>query len=94
MVLQLDRASAIESVDVGNDGSAFVEVQVGRQGGSEGFTTVLAASSFMSPLESRNGQHQTRVRMFGTDKLNRDVAMQKWDRVKVVCTQPFNKRVK
>ena len=96
VVLRLERACAIESVDVGNFGSAFVEVQVGRGGGEEdgAFSTLLAASSFMSPMESRNGQNAARVRMFATDKLNRDVAAQKWDRVKVVCTQPFNKRVK
>ena len=27
----------------------------------------------------------------GPDKLSKAVAEQKWDRVKVVCTQPYNK---
>ena len=27
----------------------------------------------------------------GPDKLSKGVAEQKWDRVKVVCTQPYNK---
>jgi len=27
----------------------------------------------------------------GADKLSKPVAAQKWDRVKLVCTQPFNK---
>ena len=31
--------------------------------------------------------------MFGADKLNKNVAEQKWDRLKVVCTQPFNKNM-
>ena len=27
----------------------------------------------------------------GADKLSKPVATQKWDRIKLVCTQPFNK---
>lgn len=51
------------------------------------------ASSFMTPIESRNSSDLNRVRMFGPDKLNKVVAEQKWDRVKVICTQPFNKKL-
>lgn len=51
------------------------------------------ASSFMTPIESRNASDLHRVRMFGPDKLNKDVASEKWDRIKVVCTQPFNKNL-
>lgn len=49
------------------------------------------ASSFMSPVESRNETNRNSVRMFGPEKLNKSVASQKWDRIKIVCTQPFNK---
>merc|ERR1712042_324676 len=31
--------------------------------------------------------------MFGPEKLNKNVAEEKWDRMKVVCTQPFNKNM-
>lgn len=31
--------------------------------------------------------------MFATDALSKSVAEQKWDRIKVVCTQPFNKHI-
>ncbi len=48
----------------------------------------------MSPLESRNEDNLSRVRFFGEGQLNRDVAKQKWDRVRLVCSQPFNKRTK
>lgn len=47
----------------------------------------------MSPLEARSGSNPSRVRMFAVDALSKSVADQKWDRVKVVCTQPFNKHV-
>ena len=51
----------------------------------------MVASSFMTPSESRVSQNPNRVRIFGSDQLSKAVAGQKWDRVKVVCTQPFNK---
>lgn len=52
---------------------------------------ILVASSFMSPIESRNSTNTNRVRMFGPSDLSKTAAEQKWDRVKLVCTQPFNK---
>ena len=33
----------------------------------------------------------SRVRMFSRDKLNQSVVDDKWNQVKVVCNQPFNK---
>ena len=35
VVIQLEKASIINSVDIGNDGSAFVEVLVSRSTGEE-----------------------------------------------------------
>ena len=32
----------------------------------------------------------SRVRIFSADKLSTEAREKKWDRVKVVCTQPFN----
>jgi len=77
----------------GNNGSALVEVLVGRSSWSsdEQFQVLLVASSFMSPAESKSFTNVNRVRMFGADKLSKPVAAQKWDRIKLVCTQPFNK---
>ena len=49
------------------------------------------ASAFMSPLEARNNTNRNGVRMFGADKFSKTVLNEKWDRVKIVCSQPFNK---
>lgn len=57
------------------------------------FQLLLVSSAFMSPAESRNGTDLHRVRMFGPDKLNKNVAEQKWDRLKVICNQPFNPKM-
>jgi DNA-repair protein XRCC1 len=48
----------------------------------------------MSPQESRNETNQQRVRMFRAQELNKAVLNEKWDRIRVVCTQPFNQHVK
>ncbi|XP_065056001.1 DNA repair protein XRCC1-like [Rhopilema esculentum] len=93
VVLQLEKATQIHSIDIGNNGSAFVEVLVGRSSWDSGdeFKVLLVASSFMSPAESKSGAGTFRVRIFGNEKLNKAVASEKWDRVKLVCSQPYNK---
>ncbi|XP_076814683.1 DNA repair protein XRCC1-like isoform X2 [Clavelina lepadiformis] len=91
VIIQLEKSVEISSLDIGNDGAAFVEVLVGRSSGNENFHVLLVASSFMTPQESRKGSGCNRVRMFDSSKLSPEVSKQKWDLVKIVCTQPFNK---
>jgi len=82
----------ITNIDIGNAGAAFIEVQVGRLGADpDQMKVLLVASSFMSVNEARVGDNMGRVRMFGVDKLSKEVAKEKWDLVKVVLTQPFTK---
>ncbi|CAJ1062789.1 DNA repair protein XRCC1 [Xyrichtys novacula] len=50
-------------------------------------------SSFMSPTESRNGTNLNRVRFFGPAQLQKSTAQEKWDRVKIVCSQPYSKNI-
>lgn len=49
--------------------------------------------SFMTPVEGRSSEKKNRVRCFPNDELVSDVRNEKWDLVKVFCTQSFNKRV-
>ncbi|XP_054444544.1 DNA repair protein XRCC1 isoform X2 [Pteronotus mesoamericanus] len=94
VVLQLEKEEQIHSVHIGNDGSAFVEVLVGSSAGGTGeqdYEVLLVTSSFMSPSESRSGSNPNRVRIFGPDKLVRGAAEKRWDRVKIVCSQPYSK---
>ncbi|GFU34177.1 DNA repair protein XRCC1 [Nephila pilipes] len=94
IVLQFEKATKIYSIDIGNECSAFVEVLVGRSSDTvKDYQVLLVASSFMTPLESRNETHTNRVRMFGHDKLAQNLRDEKWDCVQVVCTQPFNKNI-
>lgn len=47
----------------------------------------------MTPQECRNGTNLQRVRIFKSAELNKATLSEKWDRIRVVCTQPFNKQL-
>uniref|UniRef100_A0A8D2J748 DNA repair protein XRCC1 n=1 Tax=Varanus komodoensis TaxID=61221 RepID=A0A8D2J748_VARKO len=93
VILQFEKEEQIYSIDIGNEGSAFVEVLAGSSASSseQSYEVLLVTSSFMSPSESKGGTNLNRVRMFGPDKLVKATAERKWDRVKIVCTQPYTK---
>uniref|UniRef100_A0A1Q3F068 Putative dna repair protein n=1 Tax=Culex tarsalis TaxID=7177 RepID=A0A1Q3F068_CULTA len=94
VVFRLDGPASISGIDIGNEHSAFVEVLVGRSGpASPEFREILLTSSFMSPIESRNSTNSGRVRCFTAKELVEPVARERWDLVKIICTQPFNSRV-
>uniref|UniRef100_UPI00358E0124 DNA repair protein XRCC1-like n=1 Tax=Myxine glutinosa TaxID=7769 RepID=UPI00358E0124 len=92
VILQFEKAEKISQVDVGNAGSAFVEILVGNSSDdANNFQVLRATSALMSPAESRRGEEQNRVRMFGHDDLCKPILLSRWDRMKVVCSQPFKK---
>lgn len=94
VILQLEKASVISSIDIGNESSAFIEVLVSRSSDpAQDFHVLLVASSFMTPMDARQGTNLNRVRMFGAEKLSQSFVKEKWDRIKIVCTQPFNKSI-
>lgn len=93
VVLQLEKASQITAIDIGNEHSAYIEVLVSRSSNSDDYKVLLVTSSFMTPLEARQSQNINKVRMFTQDQLSKPECDEKWDRIKIVCTQPFNKHV-
>ncbi|KAG8433800.1 hypothetical protein GDO86_012245 [Hymenochirus boettgeri] len=95
VILQFEKEEQIHSIDIGNEGSAFVEVLVGHSTSvsEQEYEVILGMSSFMSPAESKNESNLNRLRMFGPDKLVKSAAEKKWDRVKIACTQPYNKNL-
>lgn len=54
---------------------------------------MLVQSSFMTMPESRVLENPNRVRCFRKDDLMPDVSNEKWDLIKITCTQHFNKHV-
>ncbi|KAM8927806.1 DNA repair protein XRCC1 [Pelodytes ibericus] len=95
VILQFEKEEQIHGIDIGNECSAFVEVLVGHSTSASEleYEVILATSSFMSPSESKSEKNRNRLRMFGPDKLVKGAAEKKWDRAKIVCTQPYNKNM-
>ncbi|XP_056237567.1 DNA repair protein XRCC1 [Seriola aureovittata] len=95
VILQLEKEEQVHSIDIGNEGSAFIEVLVGNSSAvrDQDYEVLLVMSSFMSPTESRNGTNMNRVRFFGPNQLQKSTAQEKWDRVKIVCSQPYSKNI-
>ena len=94
VLLQLEEATSIDGFEIGNAGAAFIEVKVGKVGTDQDqMKTLLDAKSFMLVNEARLGENMTRERVFWLDELE-DLGNEKWDLVKVVLTQPFNKSLK
>ena len=79
-------------IDIGNEASAFILVEVSRADSSD-FEVLLPSSSFMSPDDSRKSISLNRVRIFSDNELISSTACQKWDTVRIVCTQPFNRNI-
>ncbi|XP_022901738.2 DNA repair protein XRCC1 [Onthophagus taurus] len=93
IVLQLEKATQITSIDIGNEHSAYIEVLVSRSSSNDDYKVLLVMSSFMTPIEARQSSNTTKVRMFTYDQLSSPERDEKWDRIKIVCTQPFNRHV-
>uniref|UniRef100_A0A8C7NLW7 DNA repair protein XRCC1 n=1 Tax=Oncorhynchus mykiss TaxID=8022 RepID=A0A8C7NLW7_ONCMY len=95
VIIQFEKEEQVYSIDIGNEGSAFIEVLVGHSTSvkDQDYEVLLATSSFMSPTESRNSTNTNRVRFFGPTQLVKAQAQEKWDRVKIVCSQPYNKSI-
>lgn len=94
VILQLERAAVISAIHVGNAHSAFVEVLVGRASdASDQYESLIPMSTFMNPNESKTNKNPNAVRFFNKTDFEEKAANKQWDRVKVVCSQPFNKLV-
>ncbi|KAG5445972.1 DNA repair protein xrcc1 [Clonorchis sinensis] len=94
-VVELNFEEPVEvcRLDIGNNGSAFIEVLVRRSASADDPSVLLPSSSFLSPVEAKNESNLNRVRVFSGDQLTNSVASQKWDVFRFVCSQPFNKNL-
>lgn len=94
VILLFDKPAQISGIDFGNEHSAFIEAFVGKNGWTtDKYQQILLSTSFMSVPESRNSTSTNRVHCFDRSKLDATVRDQKWDLIKIVCSQPFNKHV-
>lgn len=91
--LQLEQASHIGYVDVGNCGSAFLQIDVGRSSWplNQPYLTLLPAASLMAPADAKLDKNRSGVRMFKEGDFLASALGEKWDRIRLLCSQPFNK---
>ena len=80
VVLQLEKAEQIHSIDIGNEGSTFVEVLVGNSDAEVkiDYEVLLGASAFMTPAEAKAWTNTNKVRFFGPPNLNKTIRDKKW----------------
>ncbi|NXB31105.1 XRCC1 protein, partial [Eulacestoma nigropectus] len=90
--LQLERASPIGFVDIGNYGSAFLQIEVGRSSWpcDQPYLTLVPTVTLMTPADSKLDQNRCGVRMFKEADFPERMVGQKWDRVRLTCSQPFS----
>ncbi|XP_075977027.1 DNA repair protein XRCC1-like [Anticarsia gemmatalis] len=94
VLLQLNKAVKINSVQIGAYHAAFVEVLVSRsEKGNDQDQVLVPSCVLVSAAESRRDVPVERVRSFSAEQLA-EARLQRWDRVRVVCTQPYNKHCK
>nr|XP_056714786.1 protein XNDC1N [Euleptes europaea] len=91
--LQLEQASHVGYIDVGNCGSAFLQIDVGRSSwpADQSYLTLLPTTTLMTPADAKLDNNRSGVRMFKEGDFLAGVLGEKWDRVRLTCSQPFNK---
>uniref|UniRef100_A0A069DW05 Putative dna repair protein n=1 Tax=Panstrongylus megistus TaxID=65343 RepID=A0A069DW05_9HEMI len=92
VVFQLAECCKISSIDIGNEHSAFIEILVGKScSPDDEYKVLLVTSSLMTLQEAKYGTNINGVSFFKKESLCKPECDEKWDRIKIVCTQPFNK---
>ncbi|XP_032518030.2 DNA repair protein XRCC1 isoform X2 [Danaus plexippus] len=93
VVLQLTKAVQIESITIGTYHTSMLEVLVGSsEKPNETFEVLVPSCVLCSPREAR-GAPVERVKSFTRDELT-SVRQRRWDRLRLVCSQPYNRHCK
>ncbi|XP_022826986.1 DNA repair protein XRCC1, partial [Spodoptera litura] len=95
VVLQLPRAVKISSLNIGAYHAALVEVLVGRSESTNEqyqWQVLVPSCVFATREESRRGAEVARVRSFSGAQLAPDARAGRWDRLRLVCSQPHDRR--
>ncbi|XP_045121923.1 uncharacterized protein LOC123510675 [Portunus trituberculatus] len=89
--LQLEKSTKILYLDIGNAGSAMIGVEVGRSAWpiTRPYVTLIPTVTFMTRSEVMAGQNRSSVRMFNKENVDEAAWDEEWDRVRILCMQPF-----
>ncbi|KAM9964999.1 hypothetical protein ACTFIW_004797 [Dictyostelium discoideum] len=88
--LQFPTPSLIHQIDITNAGSAFIEVLVGLVTWEPTeFLVLVPLTNFMSLSETTNKTNRNRMKSFNTSNFSSQTVPRKWERVRIVCSQPW-----
>ncbi|XP_014253681.1 DNA repair protein XRCC1-like [Cimex lectularius] len=89
VVIELEKPSKILSVDICNENSAFIEILVGRSESPADFEVLLKKSTLMTAEDAKTGKGVNNNKYFTSDALCTKIRDERWDLVKLVCSQPY-----
>ncbi|XP_046379198.2 uncharacterized protein LOC124151013 isoform X1 [Haliotis rufescens] len=94
-IFQLEEPSQFAYIDIGSQWCGSIEIKVGNSDWPQNrlYRTLVPTSSLMTPVECKMGQGSVKTRMFSAENFAPEVAAQKWDRIQVICRQPYRKDV-
>jgi len=89
----LGSPTKITGIDIGNFWTSSVEVVVGLSTWPQNKREVLLPNQiFMNRMHCMNGENKETMKFFRTkEHFSAEVAAKKWDRVKIICQQPFRR---
>ncbi|EGG23804.1 BRCT domain-containing protein [Cavenderia fasciculata] len=92
IVIQFAQPTVIKAIDIGNAGSAFIEVLVGYSNWEDTeYQLLVPMTSFMTGSESKDNTNRNKTKRFEGNQLASQTSHRKWEKVRVVCKQPFGK---
>ncbi|GBP58963.1 DNA repair protein XRCC1 [Eumeta japonica] len=95
VVLQLARCVQISNLQICSHNASLIEVLVGRsETPDQPFKVLVPSCVFITPSEARKNDDVEKVRSFDYSQLASDTKNLSWDRVRIVCSQPYNKHCK
>ena len=80
----------ITGIDIGNFWSASIEIQVGlSEWPLSRREELLKENIIMNRIDCSVGDNKQKMMFFRETQFNADTSSKKWDRIKIICKQPF-----
>ncbi|KAH9518684.1 hypothetical protein Btru_005977 [Bulinus truncatus] len=95
IIFQLEKACQFAYIDVGTLWCASLEIRVGCSDWPQtmDFKSLLPPVNLMSSTDCLLNRGTSCTKMFSKADFSKEIAVQKWDRMQLICRQPFKKEV-
>ncbi|XP_075226141.1 DNA repair protein XRCC1-like isoform X9 [Lycorma delicatula] len=95
VTFKLKERANITNITVGNENTAIIEVLVGNDDTKEKeYQVLLPTTEIQTIHDVRAGRNKNAVHFFTTKDFNKDVRDKLWERIKVVCNQPYDLHIR